>query len=264
VGAGLGAHKARFFAPAIWHGGGTPHAYFSGRVMSVTVKKLLAVALGLVFGVGGPLLLRERPTRGPSIQRVIAEAPAYQIQPLVLLPPVWIVAGSEAERLLMTEADATAGVAVASADADGLGLREGRGRLGRLRPADVRGRIRPAATDRIDEPPVPQIARSTAPVPAAEGVLEASKLERTIKLHRAEIQACASDPDGARYGGKPKGKVALRWIVRPDGAARNVEIAESSVGDPRVSRCVAEAVGRWRFARPEGGAAAVTSTFVFL
>jgi len=238
--------------------------------MTVTAKKLVAVVLGLVFGIGGPLIL-QRPHRQTS-ERVIVqernEAASMRIEPLVMVPPFWIALSPEARKSLatggtmpMSEDDAMKGIAVASPLEKGLGLREGRGRVGRVRPRDLSSHIRPASTQRVGETPASEFVYEQTPV-GAEGVMQPSRLEDTIQRHRSEIRAC-NEPTAARGGRRSQGKLALRWTVTPDGRAESVEIRENTVEDPRLTRCVLNSLGRWQFDAPEGGPARVSSTFVF-
>jgi hypothetical protein len=243
-----------------------------GQIMNVTAKKLAAVALGLMVGVGAVLLWQTRSTdRAPARPVAVAPAVSPQIEPVITLPPFSVAVGAEGTRVnatklrmsdAMSEDDAMAGISSPSEAAKGLGLREGRGRFGRLRPADVRGQIHSATTGRVSEPPAPLLMPHEEPVPEP-GVLEPNDVERTIKQHRGEVRACARLPNGTRAGRLARGKIAVRWTVGSDGAAQDVEVAESTIDDVRVSQCVMETVSRWRFAPPEGGPALAASTFVF-
>ena len=243
--------------------------------MSVTAKKLLAVALGLGTGVGGLVFWQLRsPDRSEQHQpRAVAPAtvPSPQIEPVITLPPFSIavspegtkVAATKLEMSLMSEDEAMKGIAVSPQAARGLGLREGRGRFGRMRPPDVGGQIHSATSDRVGEDPAPEILH-TEPPAQAEGVLDPENLQQTIKRHRTEVRMCARQPTGgSRFGRLARGKIALRWTVLPDGTPGNIEVAQSTIDDPRVARCVVDNLRHWRFDPPERGTAPAASTFVF-
>jgi hypothetical protein len=237
--------------------------------MTVTAKKLVMIALGLGFGVGGPLLWHQRSQRAAIPQVIVQEREepaAIRIEPLVMVPPFWIALDPEDRKRLATGApmsadEAMKGIAVAAPAEKGLGLREGRGRVGRMRPRDASGHIRPASPHKVEETPAAEVVREQQPA-RAQGVLDPGSLEDTIQRHRSEIRACG-EPTPTRGGRRAHGKLALRWIVRPDGRADNVEIRENTVDDPRLTRCVVNSLERWQFDAPEGGPARVSSTFVF-
>jgi hypothetical protein len=250
-------------------------------LMTVTAKKLLLALGGAVFGFGGTwLAFRPHPHPRPV---PVAASPAarYDIKPLVLLPPVNVSAASAPSKTAVppkpeaspaparsaklgkrSADDPMRGAVVTAPASERLALREGRGRIGRLRPASASARIRPAASENVDEPTVDVAREAPSAVETPRGSLAPGALEQAISAHRVEIRGCARKRDD---GSEPRGKLALRWTVLPDGRVQDVRVGEGgNIDDAELSQCVVNRVARWRFSPPEGGPAPVSSTFVFM
>ena len=92
-----------------------------------------------------------------------------------------------------------------------------------------------------------------------------STLASELRDHRREIDRCAGR--GMVVGGAvppPTGKIAVRWVVRSDGSSDQVQVEENTLDDKKLSKCVVNAVNRWRFSPQAEGDAHLQSTFVFL
>ncbi|PRP93368.1 Gram-negative bacterial tonB protein [Enhygromyxa salina] len=55
----------------------------------------------------------------------------------------------------------------------------------------------------------------------------------------------------------------LRFTIGDDGHADDVTVVEDALTDPSVAACLSEAIPRWQFPRPRGGAL-VTLTYPFV
>jgi TonB family protein len=55
------------------------------------------------------------------------------------------------------------------------------------------------------------------------------------------------------------GKLAVRFTIEPTGRVSDLEIAESTLGNPSVERCVVSRIQRWRFPEPKGGGLCVVN-----
>ena len=61
-----------------------------------------------------------------------------------------------------------------------------------------------------------------------------------------------------------QGRVAVKFIIGPDGSVKAATRDHSDLGNAAVERCVVDAVNRWTFPAPEGGGLViVTYPFVF-
>ena len=70
------------------------------------------------------------------------------------------------------------------------------------------------------------------------GVLETEDVEATLQRHFEDIRACYQRAGKAqRYAG---GRVLLRFMVNGDGAAQDVLVFESTLGNYDVERCLVE------------------------
>ncbi|MDD5306880.1 MAG: AgmX/PglI C-terminal domain-containing protein [Deltaproteobacteria bacterium] len=95
---------------------------------------------------------------------------------------------------------------------------------------------------------VPQIRSGAAMV---QGSLSKEVIRRIVHRHINEVKFCyervlASRPDLA-------GRVSIKFIISGSGAVQMAAVAESTIGEPGVENCIAQAVRRWVFPQPEGG-----------
>ncbi len=92
------------------------------------------------------------------------------------------------------------------------------------------------------------------------GGLSRTDIQRVVRRHKPEVRFCyeqalVSRPD-------LEGRVAVRFIVQPDGHVSTSVTQNQTIGSDRVSECVTNAVTRWGFPQSEG-ITAVTYPFVF-
>lgn len=87
-------------------------------------------------------------------------------------------------------------------------------------------------------------------------------IDRTIKRHNNDLRVCYNR--ALRRDGSLRGRVALQFMIGNDGRVPAVVVTRSEIDDPRMMRCLGEAVKRWRFDLPsDAGASFVTKPFVF-
>jgi TonB family protein len=84
-----------------------------------------------------------------------------------------------------------------------------------------------------------------------KGSLSKEVIRRIVHRHINEIKFCyerqlAKRPDLS-------GRVAIKFIISGTGAVQMAAVASSTLGDPVVENCIAQAVRRWTFPQPEGG-----------
>ncbi|MCU0664503.1 MAG: AgmX/PglI C-terminal domain-containing protein [Myxococcota bacterium] len=104
----------------------------------------------------------------------------------------------------------------------------------------------------------PQIRSGAAMV---KGSLSKEVIRRIVQRHINEVKFCyekelAKRPDLA-------GRVAIKFIISGTGAVQTSAVAESTIGNPAVENCIAQAVQRWTFPQPEGGGIVIV-TYPFL
>ena len=103
-------------------------------------------------------------------------------------------------------------------------------------------------------------ALSIGPVKPLSGALDKDVIRRIVRAHINEVRYCynqalARDPNA-------KGRVSVTFTIGGDGKVRRAELGESTLPDVTASQCIATAVRRWTFPKPEGGDVNVTYPFV--
>ncbi len=96
---------------------------------------------------------------------------------------------------------------------------------------------------------------------AAFGGLDKDVIMKVIQANQRQIRVCYE----IALQEKPAlaGKVAVAWVIGPDGSVPLVNVTEDTMGDPRVGECVVARIRRWVFPKPEGGGI-VNVTFPWL
>jgi TonB family protein len=105
---------------------------------------------------------------------------------------------------------------------------------------------------------VPRVRQAKAEV---RGALDRDIIRRIVRAHINEVRYCynqtlARDPSA-------RGRLAIRFVINRRGKVELSEVGESSVRDANLGRCVARAVRRWTFPKPQGGGL-VTVTYPFI
>lgn len=135
----------------------------------------------------------------------------------------------------------------------GLSSTEGTGRCD-PREGDCQGTIRRRAE-----------ATRTAVVvrerPQVGTFLRREEIERVVRRHSRGIQYCY---DRALQGAPSlSGRVLINWTIGLDGRVSHATVAEDTLEDGAVARCIAVEVQRMRFPTPDGGHVAVSYPFTF-
>lgn len=130
-------------------------------------------------------------------------------------------------------------VGVGPVDSKGRGFGQGAGKLGGVGKSELG----------IDEPA------------SVSGGLDREVIRRVILSHRVQIRYCyekqlASNPSLA-------GKVSIEFVIGADGRVTTARVAEQTLADPEVGRCIQSKVKTWTFPNPKGGGVVVV-TYPFL
>jgi TonB family protein len=100
-------------------------------------------------------------------------------------------------------------------------------------------------------PPAGEAEVSPTPKIASSDTSEKDSITRVVQEHFREARAC--------YGQRmvappyPQGRVTTRFSIGFDGNVRSSCVLETTVGDPRLDRCVVDAILNWQFPRPQNG-----------
>lgn len=88
--------------------------------------------------------------------------------------------------------------------------------------------------------------------PRVRGSLAPAVVRRVVQRHVNEVRFCYESALVA--DATLEGDVAIRVDIGGDGSVTNAGVASSTVSEPSVASCIADAVRRWRFAAPRGTA----------
>lgn len=117
--------------------------------------------------------------------------------------------------------------------------------------AAAQGRAaRPDDTLEFLDDPAPR-----AKTPAAEGAPRAADLpfgadtvRAVVEEHRDEVTGCYEA--SLAQGQHREGEVRVRFTIAKNGRVSEAAVQRSTLRQPRVERCIVEAVRRWEFPRP--------------
>jgi TonB family protein len=100
---------------------------------------------------------------------------------------------------------------------------------------------------KVKRPPVVKAKLPTR----LSGPLDKSIIRRVVRAHINEVRSCYNQ--GLVRDPTLRGRVAIQFTIGGTGVVTNSVVGETSLRDPQVGRCVAKAVKRWRFPKPDGG-----------
>jgi len=106
--------------------------------------------------------------------------------------------------------------------------------------------------------PVPKVRQRKASV---EGAMDADIVRRIVRSHINEVRDCYElglDKDATLSG-----EVTIDFTIDARGKVSSAEVAEDTLGDKEVGKCMGKALERWKFTRPkDGGSVKVSCPFV--
>jgi len=103
----------------------------------------------------------------------------------------------------------------------------------------------------------PEVVPGTAEV---RGSLDKELIRRIIRRHINEVKFCYEKE--LTRSPNLQGRVMVQFTIAPTGAVVASIVQSSTVGNPIVEQCIAGAVRRWEFPKPQGGIVVVTYPFV--
>ena len=96
---------------------------------------------------------------------------------------------------------------------------------------------------------VPRVRQPKPPI--IRGAVDKDVIRRIVRNHINEVRHCYNQ--GLTKDPNLKGRVAVQFSIGPTGRVKLAVIAESSLKDRNVANCIAGAVKRWKFPRPDSG-----------
>jgi TonB family protein len=83
------------------------------------------------------------------------------------------------------------------------------------------------------------------------GALDKEIIRRVIRSHIKEVKFCYEQ----ELLRKPDlyGRVTVQFTITPMGSVSSSAVQQSTMGNAKVEQCIARAVQRWEFPKPQGG-----------
>lgn len=103
----------------------------------------------------------------------------------------------------------------------------------------------------------PEVVPAT---PEVRGSLDKELIRRVIRRHINEVKFCY-EKELIRHPGMG-GRVIVQFTIAPTGAVANAEVQSSTLNNSTVESCMAQAVRRWEFPKPQKGVVGVSYPFV--
>jgi TonB family protein len=103
----------------------------------------------------------------------------------------------------------------------------------------------------------PEVVPGTAEV---RGSLDKELIRRIIRRHINEVKFCYERE--LTRNAELQGRVMVQFTIGGNGAVMASIVQSSTLGNPGVEQCIAGAVRRWEFPKPQGGIVVVTYPFV--
>ena len=101
---------------------------------------------------------------------------------------------------------------------------------------------------------VPDALLGTAEV---RGSLDKELIRRVIRQHINEVKFCYEKQ--LRINNKLQGRVVVQFTIAGTGKVLASMVQSSTLGDPATEQCIAQAIRRWDFPKPQGGGIVVVS-----
>jgi TonB family protein len=101
---------------------------------------------------------------------------------------------------------------------------------------------------------VPAVRQARAEV---KGSLDKDIIRRIVRAHINDVRSCYNQ--GLTKNPNLQGRVAITWTIDKTGKVTESKVQESSVEDPAVAPCIADAVKTWKFPKPKGGGQVVVT-----
>ena len=88
-----------------------------------------------------------------------------------------------------------------------------------------------------------------------------SKITQVVRRRKGTVKACYEKQ--LERNPRLSGRVKLQFTILESGRVGSTRILEDTIGDAQVGRCIAGAMKRWRFPKPEGGSVTIAFPFAF-
>ncbi|MCB9705116.1 MAG: AgmX/PglI C-terminal domain-containing protein [Myxococcales bacterium] len=104
---------------------------------------------------------------------------------------------------------------------------------------------------------IPTVRQAKAEV---QGALDKDIIRRIVRAHINEVRACYNQ--GLTRDPNLGGRVSIHFIIDAQGNVPTATVKETTLANANVGTCIAKAVKRWKFPKPQGSTVIVTYPFV--
>ena len=87
--------------------------------------------------------------------------------------------------------------------------------------------------------------------PVVMGALPPEVIKKVINENKQQIRYCYEVE--LQRNQNLEGRVMMSWIIAATGSVAKVRVANSSLNNPNVERCIAAKIKTWKFPAPAGG-----------
>ena len=96
--------------------------------------------------------------------------------------------------------------------------------------------------------------------PKIIGSLDKELIRRVIRSHMNQVKFCYESE--LTRNQKLEGRVQVQFIIGTTGSVMNSIVQSSTLGSVQTESCIANAVRRWEFPKPQNGIVSVSYPFV--
>jgi hypothetical protein len=129
----------------------------------------------------------------------------------------------------------------------------GVGLLGHNKGGDGSGMTRSAGfSDRGTKVPVARVGKAEV-----VGSLDKDLIRRVVRAHINEVRYCYNQ--GLAKDPNMKGRVAVQFTIGATGKVPSSIVSETDIKNSSVTNCIAQAVRRWSFPKPQGGGTVIVT-----
>jgi hypothetical protein len=95
---------------------------------------------------------------------------------------------------------------------------------------------------------VPRVRGAQAEI---DGALEHEAIRKVVREHINEVRSCYDA--GLTLSSNLQAGTAIEFVIEASGEVGEAKVLEATTKDPKVPKCIVEAVKGWRFPQPKDG-----------
>jgi hypothetical protein len=99
-------------------------------------------------------------------------------------------------------------------------------------------------------------------ISTVSGELDKETVRRYIQTKMDQVRWCYQQE--VQKNPELAGQVTMAWVILPTGYTAGVKVADTSLRNAAVERCIADRISTWRFPEPKGGTAVQITAYPFI